>query len=89
MVGVIGIITGSIAFLIDVGIYYLRQLKFYQFQRGKLYLTTVYNNSLLVYELTQHSGTVFLALLVLIGFNGLYSIVAAILVAIEVIYTTV
>lgn len=38
----------------------------------------------IVYQLTQFKGTIALGLLVLIGFNGLYSIVAGILVAIEV-----
>jgi hypothetical protein len=70
LVALIGICTGSIAFLIDVGIFYLKKLKFLQF--------------FAVYNLTKLHGTVYLGLLVLIGFNGLYSIIAAILVAIEV-----
>ena len=38
----------------------------------------------IVYDLTRTSGTVFLALLVIAGFNVFYSIFAGILVAIEV-----
>lgn len=37
-----------------------------------------------VYDVVQYTGMIFLGLLVLIGFNTLYAIVAAILVAIEV-----
>ena len=35
MVALIGMTTGAIAFLIDLGIYYLRQVKYDQFFRGK------------------------------------------------------
>ncbi|XP_003391629.1 PREDICTED: chloride transport protein 6-like, partial [Amphimedon queenslandica] len=69
MVALIGIVTGTIAFLINVGIHYLRKLKYQEFFR--------------VYDLTRDSGTVFLALLVIAGFNVFYSIFAGILVAIE------
>ncbi|XP_019849977.1 PREDICTED: chloride transport protein 6-like [Amphimedon queenslandica] len=69
MVALIGIVTGTIAFLINVGIHYLRLLKYQGFFR--------------VYELTRDSGTIFLALLVIAGFNVFCSIFAGILVAIE------
>ena len=88
LVALIGMTTGAIAFLIDLGIYYLRQIKYDQFFRGKnetKKCNIVYSFfKLIVYNLTKGSGMVFLCLLVIAGFNVMYSIVAAVLVAIEV-----
>ena len=84
MVGAIGFFTGFIAYLINLGIHLLAHLKFSQFEAGIDVFIYSFYFLLSVYKATQFKGTIFFGLLVLIAFNGLYSIVAGILVAIEV-----
>ena len=54
LVGVIGILTGITAFLINIGVYYLTQLKFSQFQKGLVYCS-LYTEM----EHTELNGCVF------------------------------
>ena len=85
MVGLIGFFTGLTAYLINVGIYYLSKLKYDQFYRGILAIIYLFIHYLyIVYDLTQYNGTIVYGLLVLIGFNVVYALIAGILVGIEV-----
>ena len=85
--GLIGFFTGLTAYLINIGIHYLTELKNKQFFRGIHQPYVLFINLfiyLLVYDLTQHNGTIIYGLLVLIGFNVVYALVAGTLAAIEV-----
>ena len=89
LVALIGFFTGFTAFLIDMGIYGLRYLKYKTIFFGycKLLLATLilfHHQLSSVYPLLKTDGTIFLALLVLVGLNVAFALVAAILVAIEV-----
>ena len=85
LVGIIGFLTGIVAFLINICDNYLFLLKFNQFEKGSyisIFKLTMFSFLLccLVYNQTLNDGSIFLGFLVLLGFNVLFAVAAAVLI---------
>ena len=84
LVGLIGIFTGMIAFLIDICVRYLFQLKFSLFDKGTDFkweydqFTTL--NPFAVYDSTLNNGMIFLGFLVLLALNIPFAVIASLLI---------
>jgi hypothetical protein len=92
LVGLIGIFTGIIAFLIDICVRYLFQLKFSLFDKGMegvnvAIAITLYNfDSFAVYDSTINSGMIFLGFLALLALNIPFAVIASLLIFAKVKY---
>ena len=90
LVGLIGIFTGIIAFLIDICVRYLFQLKFSLFDKGRLTFIrpwlNVILNSFAVYDSTLNNGMIFLGFLVLLALNIPFAVIASLLIFAKVIH---
>ena len=98
LVGIIGILTGVVAFLINISVKYLFQVKYNLFDKrtfleisNNIYCCycniikmLLFLSMLAVYDTEHKQGEIIYGFLILLGFNVLFAIIASTLVAFEV-----